>query len=33
MGKSGMLEGAAARIAQAEAEYARVKAALQALGT
>ena len=30
MGKSGMLEGAAERIAQAEAEYARVKAALQA---
>lgn len=32
MGKSGMLEGAAVRIAQAEAEYARVKAALRALG-
>jgi len=32
MGKSGMLEGAAAGIAQAEAEYARVKAALRTLG-
>jgi len=32
MGKAGTLDGAAAGIAQAEVEYARVKAALQALG-
>lgn len=31
MGKAGTLEGAAAGLAQAEAEYARVKAELQAL--
>ena len=30
MGKAGALDGAAPRIAQAEAEYARVKAALEA---
>ena len=33
MGKAGTLEGAAAPLAEAEAEYARVKAALQAAGT
>ena len=32
MGKAGTLEGAAARITRAEAEYERVKAALSALG-
>jgi HPt (histidine-containing phosphotransfer) domain-containing protein len=32
MGKAGLLEGAAAGVAQAEAEYTRVKVALQALG-
>lgn len=30
MGKAGTLDGAAARVAQAEAEYARVRAALEA---
>jgi HPt (histidine-containing phosphotransfer) domain-containing protein len=32
MGKAGMLEGAAANLAQAEAEYALVKAAMQDAG-
>ena len=32
MGKAGMLEGAATGVAEAEAEYARVKAALQDTG-